>query len=166
MRIGELAKRIGIKTSAIRFYEASGLMPEGVRGLNGYREYGPAAVERLQFIQLAQRLGFGLDGLRQAFASGDGNPPHELVLAGLQRRREEIARMRLELDAQDAELVRLAEACRQSWTVGQCLDQSAYLAALESTQTSTQPSTAASSSPSTTPGRAPRTRRAAGARST
>ena len=129
MRIGELARQIGMKPSAIRFYEASGLLPEGDRAINGYREYGPAALERLQFIQLAQRLGFSLDSLRQAFAQGQGGRlPHELVLAGLTRRRAEIARMRAELDEQDAELQRLAAACTESWSVGECLDGSAYLA--------------------------------------
>jgi DNA-binding transcriptional MerR regulator len=127
MRIGELAKRIGIKASAIRFYEASGLLPEGARGLNGYREYGTDAMERLQVIQLAQRLGFSLDSLRQVFAQGDGKIPKELVLASLQRRREEIARMRVELDVQDAELQRLTQAFTEGWTRGECLDGSAYL---------------------------------------
>ncbi|WP_431257844.1 MerR family transcriptional regulator [Roseateles chitinivorans] len=129
MRIGELAKRIGIKTSAIRFYEASGLLPEGARGLNGYREYGTDALERLQVIQLAQRLGFTLDSLRQAFAQGDGQVPKELVLASLQRRREEIARMRMELDAQDAELQRLAQAFTEGWSRGDCLEANGFIAA-------------------------------------
>lgn len=129
MRIGELAKQLGIKTSAIRFYEASGLLPEGQRGANGYREYGTAALERLRLIQLSQRLGFSLESLRRAFAQEEGGRvPHEVVLAGVQRRREEIARMRAELDAQDAELERLAQACTQSWRGGECLDTEAYLA--------------------------------------
>ncbi|MDH0867935.1 MerR family transcriptional regulator [Mitsuaria sp. GD03876] len=131
MRIGELAKQLGIKTSAIRFYEASGLLPQGHRGANGYREYGPAALERLQFIQLSQRLGFSLDSLRRAFAQeSDGRVPHEVVLEGLRRRREEIARMRAELDAQDAELERLAQACSDSWSTGECLDPGVYLSSV------------------------------------
>ncbi|MGN7873324.1 MerR family transcriptional regulator [Roseateles sp. 22389] len=131
MRIGELAKQLGIKPSAIRFYEASGLLPEGERGLNGYREYGPETLQRLQFIQLSQRLGFSLDGIRQALAQEvDGRLPHELVQASLKRRREEIARMRAELDAQDAELERLGRTCEENWAQGQCFDREGFLASM------------------------------------
>jgi DNA-binding transcriptional MerR regulator len=132
MRIGELAKQLGIKPSAIRFYEASGLLPPGERGLNGYRDYGPETLQRLQFIQLSQRLGFSLDGIRQALAQEvDGRLPQELVQANLQRRREEIARMRAELDAQDAELERLSRTCQENWAQGECFDQEAFLASME-----------------------------------
>ena len=37
MKIGELSRLTGLATSAIRFYEASGLLPSAERGANGYR---------------------------------------------------------------------------------------------------------------------------------
>ena len=40
MKIGELSQRTGMATSAIRFYESSGLLPAAERGANGYRQYG------------------------------------------------------------------------------------------------------------------------------
>lgn len=120
MRIGELAKRAGLNTSAIRFYEESGLLPRGTRGHNRYRDYGPEALKRLQWIQLARRLGIPLDNLRGLFEQ-DQEFPREQVLAGLDKRRAEIARLRAELDAQDAELQRLRHQCIETWARGECL---------------------------------------------
>jgi len=128
VRIGELARETGLNTSAIRFYEASGLLPASARGQNRYREYGPEALRRLQFIQLAQRLGFSLDSLRALFAADHAEIPKEQILAGLERRRAEIARLRADLDAQDAELQRLAQACTESWGRGDCLDEAVFVA--------------------------------------
>jgi len=128
VRIGELAKEVGLNTSAIRFYEASGLLPQSARGANRYREYGPESIKRLQFIQLAQRLGFTLDSLRALFAADHAEFPREQVLAGLERRRAEIAQLRADLDAQDAELQRLALACTQSWGRGDCVDDALFAA--------------------------------------
>ena len=40
MRIGELARAVGVTTRAVRHYHQSGLLPEPVRLGNGYRDYG------------------------------------------------------------------------------------------------------------------------------
>jgi MerR family copper efflux transcriptional regulator len=122
MKIGDLAQRTGLKPSAIRFYEASGLLPSGARGANGYRLYTEAAVERLRLIQLAQRLGFSLDTLRPLLARDAEGLPHDAVLRALAQRRAEIQALRHALDAQETELERLAEACRTEWAQGRCVD--------------------------------------------
>lgn len=82
MKIGELSQRSGVSPSAIRFYEASGLMHEAPRGSNGYRSYDENALRRLLQIQLAQRLGFSLDVLRQLFVQSSEGLPHEVVMQG------------------------------------------------------------------------------------
>ena len=60
MRIGELAKRAGVSTSKMRFYEAQGLLPPAARLPNGYRDYGERDLAVVQFIDRAQSLGFTL----------------------------------------------------------------------------------------------------------
>lgn len=126
MRIGELAATLGIKPSAIRFYEASGLLPVSPRGTNGYRDYDAAALKRLQVLQLAQRLGFTLDSLRNLFQAWDGEQaPSEAkaqILSQLEQRRAEIAAMRQQLDEQDAELTRLMAECASQWGQGRCVE--------------------------------------------
>ena len=60
MRIGELARRAGISTSKIRFYEARGLLSPALRTANGYRDYGDHALQVVPGINRAQSLGFTL----------------------------------------------------------------------------------------------------------
>jgi MerR family redox-sensitive transcriptional activator SoxR len=57
--IGELAERAGMATSAIRYYESIGLLPEPYR-VSGQRRYGVETLKRLEFIAAAQQAGFTL----------------------------------------------------------------------------------------------------------
>lgn len=60
LTIGQLAQRVGLNTSAIRYYERVGVLPEAERE-SGRRRYGPDAVRRLQVLDVAKRAGFSLD---------------------------------------------------------------------------------------------------------
>jgi DNA-binding transcriptional MerR regulator len=60
MRIGDVAHQTGLTTTTIRYYEDLGLVPPPARASNGYRDYGPDAVERLRFIRDAQDSGLSL----------------------------------------------------------------------------------------------------------
>ncbi len=64
LTIGQLAKRVGLRTSTLRYYEAEGLLLPTGRSPSGYRLYDPAAERTLRFIQQAQRLGFSLADIR------------------------------------------------------------------------------------------------------
>ena len=59
MTIGEVAKRTGLRASAIRFYERAGLLPEPVR-TSGQRQYGAAILDRLAVLERAKTCGFSL----------------------------------------------------------------------------------------------------------
>jgi DNA-binding transcriptional MerR regulator len=61
MKIGELARRTGTTTKAIRYYEDIGLLPEPDRAPNGYRSYDDDALDRLTFVKDAQATGLTLD---------------------------------------------------------------------------------------------------------
>lgn len=60
MKIGELAKRVGVNIQTVRFYERRGLLPKPTRKESGYRIYGPKDLHRLRFIRHAKTLGFSL----------------------------------------------------------------------------------------------------------
>ena len=60
MQIGELAKRASLTVDAIRFYERRRLLPSPSRTAGRFRLYTEDAIERLQFIQQMQGLGFSL----------------------------------------------------------------------------------------------------------
>ena len=60
LRIGQLAARAGVSADSIRHYERLGLLPRPPRTDAGYRQFSPAAVERVQLIRSAVRVGFSL----------------------------------------------------------------------------------------------------------
>jgi DNA-binding transcriptional MerR regulator len=60
LRIGELAERAGVSADSVRHYERLGLLPTAARTDGGYRLFPPAAVERVQLIRNAVRVGFSL----------------------------------------------------------------------------------------------------------
>ena len=58
--IGEAATRLGLSTSALRYYDERGLVPVRTRQ-SGQRLYGRDELRRLAFIKIAHRLGIPLD---------------------------------------------------------------------------------------------------------
>jgi MerR family transcriptional regulator, redox-sensitive transcriptional activator SoxR len=64
LTIGQIARRAGVATSAIRYYECVGLLPAAER-VSGQRRYGEDAVGRLAFIAAAQNAGFTLSEIRE-----------------------------------------------------------------------------------------------------
>ena len=69
LAIGELARRTGSATSALRYYERIGLLPRAERS-GGRRHYPPASAERIGLIRLYQDAGFTLAEIRQLLAEG------------------------------------------------------------------------------------------------
>jgi MerR family redox-sensitive transcriptional activator SoxR len=57
LSIGEIARRAGVRPSAIRYYESVGLLPQPHR-VNGQRRYGDDILELLAAVKIAQRAGF------------------------------------------------------------------------------------------------------------
>ncbi len=64
MRIGQLAKKLGMRTSAIRYYEDLGLL-RPPRRVSGRRVYEADSLNALRLIQAAQVAGFKLEEIRQ-----------------------------------------------------------------------------------------------------
>lgn len=64
MRIGEVARRAGVSTRALRYYEEHGLI-SAERTTSGQRVYGESAVERVQMIQQFFTAGLPSRTIRQ-----------------------------------------------------------------------------------------------------
>lgn len=71
MTIGELARKAGVPTSTLRFYERRGLLSPTARSRAGYRRYEEPAVDRVRFLRRAQELGFTLEELGTMLALSD-----------------------------------------------------------------------------------------------
>lgn len=99
LKVGELAKAAGLSADTIRYYERAGLLPPPERTTAGYRQYDAGALDRLNFIQGAQRLGLRLRDIADLLAVRDtGTCPCEPAEQLLRRRLGEL----------DAEMARLA----------------------------------------------------------
>jgi DNA-binding transcriptional MerR regulator len=61
MRIGELARELGISAHAVRFYEKAGWLPRPSRGENGYRLYDRADLDHLRLLVDLRRMDLPLD---------------------------------------------------------------------------------------------------------
>jgi MerR family transcriptional regulator, redox-sensitive transcriptional activator SoxR len=68
LTIGALAERTGVATSALRFYEAEGLI-HATRSEGGQRRYARDTIRRVSFIRVAKEVGLTLDDIRSALAS-------------------------------------------------------------------------------------------------
>jgi MerR family redox-sensitive transcriptional activator SoxR len=92
LAIGEVAKRAGIASSAIRYYEAEGLLPPAERE-NGRRIYDPQIVDRLTFIELAKRSGFTVAEIRRLLGGfARATPPGVRWRALAEKKKDELDR--------------------------------------------------------------------------
>ena len=92
LTIGELARRAGVTTSALRYYEELGLLPAPAR-ISGQRRYPESAATIVAAIRLYSDAGFTLAEQKVLMASGDGTPGwRELAQRKLAELDEQIAR--------------------------------------------------------------------------
>lgn len=93
MSIGELARRTGLSTSAIRYYEAQRLLPRTARR-SGRRVFDDAALAQLIVVQLARDAGFTVAEVRQLVARFSADRWRPLALRKLAEIRRTTDRLR------------------------------------------------------------------------
>ncbi|WP_245678471.1 redox-sensitive transcriptional activator SoxR [Chondromyces crocatus] len=67
LTVGQLAERSGVAVSALRFYEAEGLI-HSRRTSGNQRRYARETLRRVAFIRVSQRVGIPLSVIRDALA--------------------------------------------------------------------------------------------------
>lgn len=98
LNIGELAKRSGLATSNIRFYEARGLIRNVKRLANGYRSYPLQTLRTLELIKCGQEAGFSLEELALLLPDAEpGSGKHAEVIASLEHKVQQIEEMQVRL---------------------------------------------------------------------
>lgn len=103
LSIGEVARRTGLRASALRYYEESGLLPAPIR-VKGRRVYDAQVIRRIDGLRFAQEAGFTLKEIKALF-QGSG------VKSTLSARWQSMARKKLlELDLLAARAVRMRQA--------------------------------------------------------
>ncbi|MGH8981746.1 MAG: redox-sensitive transcriptional activator SoxR [Acidimicrobiales bacterium] len=68
LTIGEVSSRTGVSPSALRFYEAEGLLA-ATRTPGAQRRYPRSVLRRIAFVRVAQRVGLSLEEVRQALGT-------------------------------------------------------------------------------------------------
>jgi DNA-binding transcriptional MerR regulator len=115
MSIGEVARRAGLRPSAIRYYEDADLLPTPAR-VGGRRRYDTSVLERLSILRLAQRSGFSISELRALMRDGEAR--------GLAEARRMVEKKLVDIEAR----IREAEEMRtllQRWLECTCQEASA-----------------------------------------
>lgn len=109
--IAALAAQANVKPDTIRYYERIKLLPAPPRTTGAHRRYGPDTLDRIRFVQGAQRLGLRLDQIAELLTVRDtGACPCEPAHTLLRRRLSELDAEISRLTALRAELVRMANA--------------------------------------------------------
>ncbi|WP_210359004.1 MerR family transcriptional regulator [Sphingomonas beigongshangi] len=120
MKIGEVAKRTGLKVETVRFYEAEGLITPPLRSGGNYRMYDDKQVKRLLFVRRARDLGFTLEQVRELLTLAD-EPRRScaevdaIAIAHLR----EVDRKLADLQAFKAEILSRLECCTRT-SVADC----------------------------------------------
>ncbi len=71
LTIGEVARRAGVRPSALRYYEGAGILPAAER-VNGRRQYSEDLVKMIEVARFAQSVGFSLGEIKRLFAGFEG----------------------------------------------------------------------------------------------
>jgi MerR family transcriptional regulator, redox-sensitive transcriptional activator SoxR len=117
--ISQIAQKLGLRASAIRYYEQIGIL-QPARRVSGQRRYDETVLYRLAVLRKAQQAGFTLDEVRQLFFGFSAAMP-------VSKRWKKIAELKLEeLDAQIEQiqtmrkLLKRLVACCDCETVERC----------------------------------------------
>jgi DNA-binding transcriptional MerR regulator len=91
LRVGAAARRVGVRVSALRFWEQEGLLEPRRDKESRYRLYDEQQLQRLQVVALLRQVGYRFDTIRVVLAElAQGKP--EKALEAVERRREDLTR--------------------------------------------------------------------------
>ena len=74
MQISEVAKKFGLTTDTLRYYEKEGLIGPVEKGNNGIRNYSEEDIKRIQFVKCMRSAGLEINFLKRyikLFDDGD-----------------------------------------------------------------------------------------------
>ncbi|MFU9138277.1 Cu(I)-responsive transcriptional regulator [Erwinia tasmaniensis] len=112
MNISDVAKKTGLTSKTIRFYEEKGLVTPPLRSGNGYRSYTSKHIEELTLLRQARQVGFNLEECREMIGLFNNPQRHSAdVKARTLDKVAEIESHIHELNLMRTRLLALAESC-------------------------------------------------------
>ncbi len=106
MNVGEVAALTGVTVRTLHHYDRIGLLSPSGRTAAGYRQYGPADLDRLHQVLLYRELGFPLEQVAALLDDPSADPvehlrrQHRLLLDRVERTRAMVAAVEKEMEAQ------------------------------------------------------------------
>ena len=112
MNISDVAKKTGLTSKAIRFYEEKGLVTPPLRSENGYRSYSQQHLDELTLLRQARQVGVNLEECRELiFLFNDPSRHSADVKRRTLEKVAEIERHISELQGMRTQLLALADSC-------------------------------------------------------
>ncbi len=132
LTISAFAKRSGVPSKTIRYWESLGLLPKAARSHTGYRVFDPAALRYVAFIQRSKAIGLTLAEMQEILhLARSGRCPCPDVFSWTQARAKSVADQIRELSALLQRLKRIErEWKRCSCSSGECGEVCSLIAGL------------------------------------
>ena len=112
MNISEAARRSGLSSKTIRYYEDIALIDPALRSANGYRQYNDRAVRELSFLARSRDVGFNLEESGQLLALLRNSERHSVHAKNLVLEKAGQLQERIEqLQAMQGVLRTMAQRC-------------------------------------------------------
>jgi len=112
MNISEAAKRSGLSSKTIRYYEDIALIDPALRSANGYRQYNDRAVRELLFLARSREVGFNLEESGQLLGLLRDSARHSVHAKNLVLEKAEQLQQRIDqLQAMQGVLRTMAQRC-------------------------------------------------------
>lgn len=112
MNISDVAKKTGLTSKAIRFYEEKGLVTAPLRSDNGYRSYTQKHLDELTLLRQARQVGFNLEECRELVNLFNDPARHSAdVKARTLQKVADIEKVISELQGMRQQLMAMADSC-------------------------------------------------------
>lgn len=128
MKIGEVARRVGVPIDTVRYYERNGLLPPPARRKSGYRDFHEDDIARLNFVLRGKAMGFTLSEIRELLALSDNAQGDMAAIKAAAKSKLEEIEIRLSALARIRDgLGELVDACPGAGPVTGCPIRAALL---------------------------------------
>lgn len=119
--ISEMAKKTGLSTDTIRFYEKKNFIQPNFRASNQYRYYGEDALKRLLFIKRCRALDMSLKEI-ETLIELEQSPEQECGAVNqlIDQHLEDISKKIKELQIFEQQLRALRDSCNTPTTIDHC----------------------------------------------
>ncbi len=115
MKISQLAKRSGVPSKTIRYYEEIGLIPQASRDSNGYRDYDQADIDCLVFIRRCRSLQISVEHVKKlVLVQMDKGAPCNEVDQIINEQLDKVRKTMDELTLLEKTLSTLAQSCQSN----------------------------------------------------